>query len=97
MVGYLGEIGSERGIAWRCGDSVSQREFLGYGLAKTPPEHSAFERNCLKLKSGLGEKAAQSTREVRPDLPPACAGIASIPLSGLNRVPYRDLPAKSRV
>ena len=32
MVGYLEGIGSERGIAWRCGDSISLREFLGQNL-----------------------------------------------------------------
>ena len=31
LVGYLEGIGSERGIAWRCGDSISLREFLGRG------------------------------------------------------------------
>ena len=31
MVGYLEGIGSERGIAWRCRDSISLRELLGYG------------------------------------------------------------------
>ena len=36
MVGYLEGIGSERGIAWRCADSFSLREFLGYGLAENP-------------------------------------------------------------
>ena len=38
MVGYLEGIGSERGIAWRCRDSISLREFLGYGLASSRPQ-----------------------------------------------------------
>ena len=29
LVGYFEGIGSQRGIAWRCGDSLSLREFLG--------------------------------------------------------------------
>ena len=36
MVGHLDVIGSERGIAWRCADSISLTEFLGYELAKDP-------------------------------------------------------------
>jgi hypothetical protein len=32
MVGYFEGIGSERGIAWRCADSLALRSFLGYGL-----------------------------------------------------------------
>ena len=36
LVGYLEGIGSERGIAWRCGESLSLREFLGYELDENP-------------------------------------------------------------
>ena len=32
LVGYFEGIGSQRGIAWRCGDSLSLREFLGIPL-----------------------------------------------------------------
>ncbi len=49
MVGYLEGIGSERGIAWRCRDSISLREFLGYGLARTPPEHSTLSKTRKRL------------------------------------------------
>src|SRR5687767_15116413 len=31
MVGYFEGIDSQRGIAWRCSDSLSLREFLGFG------------------------------------------------------------------
>ncbi|MDE2805431.1 MAG: transposase [Gemmatimonadota bacterium] len=49
MVGYLEGIGSERGIAWRCADSISLREFLGYGLSKNPPEHSGLSKTRKRL------------------------------------------------
>ena len=49
MVGYLEGIGSERGIAWRCADSISLREFLGYGLSKSPPEHSSLSKTRKRL------------------------------------------------
>ena len=49
MVGYLEGIGSERRIAWRCADSISLREFLGYGLAKNPPEHSSLSKTRKRL------------------------------------------------
>ena len=52
MVGYLEGIGSERGIAWRCRDSISLREFLGYGLAKAPPEHSRCRRRAAAEPGG---------------------------------------------
>ena len=49
LVGYLEGIGSERGIAWRCADSFSLREFLGYGLAENPPEHSTLSKTRKRL------------------------------------------------
>ena len=49
MVGYLEGIGSERGIAWRCADSFSLREFLGYGLSENPPEHSTLSKTRKRL------------------------------------------------
>jgi len=49
MVGYLEGIGSERGIAWRCRDSISLREFLGFGLEKAPPDHSTLSRTRKRL------------------------------------------------
>lgn len=42
MIGYLEGIDSERGIAWRCADSLSLREFLGYDLTETTPDHSSL-------------------------------------------------------
>ena len=42
LVGYFEGIDSERGIAWRCADSLSLREFLGVGLTDGKP--GPFER-----------------------------------------------------
>ena len=53
LVGYLEGIGSERGIAWRCGDSISLREFLGYGLERNPPEHSGLSKTRKRLSVEL--------------------------------------------
>ncbi len=44
MVGYFEGIDSERGIAWRCADSLCLREFLGYALKKPTPDHSSVSR-----------------------------------------------------
>ena len=49
MVGYLEGISSERGIAWRCRDSFSLREFLGYGLTGNPPDHSSLSKTRKRL------------------------------------------------
>ena len=44
LIGYFEGIDSERGIAWRCADSLSLRRFLGYALDKGTPDHSSMSR-----------------------------------------------------
>jgi transposase len=44
MVGYFEGIDSERGIAWRCADSLSLKAFLGYALTENTPDHSTVSR-----------------------------------------------------
>jgi transposase len=52
LVGYFEGIGSQRGIAWRCSDSLSLREFLGIPLAEDSPDHSSLSviRNRLPFE-----------------------------------------------
>lgn len=42
FVGYFEGLGSQRGIAWRCADSLALREFLGYGLTEATPVHASM-------------------------------------------------------
>lgn len=42
LIGYFEGIDSERGIAWRCADSLALRAFLGYSLEKRTPDHSSL-------------------------------------------------------
>jgi len=42
LIGYLEGIDSERGIAWRCADSLGLREFLGFTLSEATPDHSSL-------------------------------------------------------
>ena len=44
MIGYFEGIDSERGMAWRCEDSLALRSFLGYGLDEATPDHSSLSR-----------------------------------------------------
>src|SRR2546427_529416 len=44
MVGYFEGIDAERGIAWRCADSLSLKRFLGYELTESTPEHTTVSR-----------------------------------------------------
>jgi transposase len=45
LIGYFEGIDSERGIAWRVSDSLTLREFLGYGPTDAPADHSTISRN----------------------------------------------------
>lgn len=75
LVGYCEGIGSERGIAWRVADSLSLREFLGFGLAEQTPDHSTISRTrrlyalethravfqwCVRVLAGEGLLDAQT-------------------------------------
>jgi transposase len=42
FVGYFEGIDSQRGIAWRCSDSLSLREFLLLGPEGKVPDHSSL-------------------------------------------------------
>jgi transposase len=42
LVGYFEGIGSQRGIAWRCADSLSLRKFLGVAANEESPDHSSL-------------------------------------------------------
>jgi transposase len=53
LVGYFEGINSQRGIAWRCSDSLSLREFLGLRPGDESPDHSSLShiRNRLPLEA----------------------------------------------
>jgi IS5 family transposase len=42
LVGYFEGIDSQRGIAWRCSDSLALREFLGMKSRQVSPDHSSL-------------------------------------------------------
>jgi transposase len=44
LVGYFEGIDSERGIDWRCNDSLSLKAFLGVACDQPAPDHSTISR-----------------------------------------------------
>jgi transposase len=44
LIGYFEGIDSERGIAWRCADSLSLRSFVGCEISQTSADHSTISR-----------------------------------------------------
>jgi len=49
LVGYFEGIDSERGLEWRCSDSLSLREFLRLGLSEPVPDHSWLSKTRSRL------------------------------------------------
>ena len=49
LLGYFEGIDSERGICWRCEDSLSVREFVGLEPTDSAPEHSSMTRIRQRL------------------------------------------------
>ena len=49
FVGYFEGLDSQRGIAWRCSDSLSLRIFLGIPLDKSTPDHSTLTNTRKRL------------------------------------------------
>src|SRR5438270_2514886 len=49
LVGYFEGIDSQRGIAWRCSDSLSLRAFLGVPWGEATPDHSSLTKIRQRL------------------------------------------------
>src|SRR4051794_16459874 len=49
LVGYFEGIDSERGLEWRCADSLSLREFLRPGTTEPVPDHSWLSKTRSRL------------------------------------------------
>ncbi len=56
FVGYFEGLDSQRGIAWRCSDSLSLRKFLGSGLDEKTPDHSSLTRIRQRLPLDVFEQ-----------------------------------------
>jgi transposase len=57
LIGYFEGIESERGIEWRCADSLSLRDFLGLELTERVPDHSTLSRMRMRLPLEVHQEA----------------------------------------
>ena len=60
MVGYFEGLDSERGICWRCADSLSLKEFLGFRIEEATPDHSSLSR----IRTRLSEEVHQAAFDI---------------------------------
>jgi transposase len=56
VIGYFEGIDSERGIAWRCSDSLSLRAFLRLASRERVPDHSWLSKTRSRLPHEVHEK-----------------------------------------
>jgi transposase len=56
FIGYFEGLDSQRGIAWRCADSLALKQFLGYGLTDATPEHSSLTNTRKRLPQVVHEQ-----------------------------------------
>jgi len=59
LIGYFEGLDSQRGIAWRCSDSLSLRAFLGIPLHESTPDHSTLTRTRKRLPQEVFEEVFQ--------------------------------------
>jgi hypothetical protein len=83
MVGYFEGIASERGIAWRCSDSMSLRDFLRLENREEVPDHSWLSKtrgwplpSARMIKDRLRQRAVKPLLNVEK---PGCPAIADPP------------------
>jgi transposase len=56
LVGYFEGIDSQRGIAWRCADSLALRRFLGIGLDENTPDAKTLSNTRRRLPAEVFEE-----------------------------------------
>ena len=61
LLGYFEGIDSERGIAWRAGDSLSLRSFIGYAIEQVTADHSTLSRTRRLIDLDPSSTVAQVT------------------------------------
>jgi transposase len=67
LVGYFEGIDSQRGIAWRCADSLSLRTFLGTPLDESTPDHSTLTNTRNRLPQEVFDEVFQFVLTIAVD------------------------------
>jgi transposase len=67
LVGYFEGIDSQRGIAWRCADSLSLRQFLGIPLEDVTPDPKTLSNTRRRLPKEVFEEVFQFVLSIAAD------------------------------
>jgi len=63
LVGYFEGIDRSEAFAWRCGDSLSLREFLNYAGQERTPDHSTLSITRNRLPPEMFDEVFQSSKD----------------------------------
>ena len=80
FVGYFEGIDSQRGLDWRCGDSLALREFLGIPLGEKTPDHSTLSVTRARLPQEVHDAVFEFVLKLAKDkklLDPKTIGVDS--------------------
>ena len=67
LVGYFEGIDSQRGIAWRCADSLSLRHFLGIPLDEATPDPKTLSNTRRRLPEEVFDEMFQFVLRIAAD------------------------------
>lgn len=67
LIGYFEGIESERGICWRCEDSLSLKSFLGYEIDQHIPDHSTLSRTRQRLSEDVYQRVFELVLRIVED------------------------------
>jgi len=67
FVGYFEGLDSQRGIAWRCADSLALRQFLGVPLGEGTPDHSTLTNTRKRLPPDVFAEVFQFVLSIAAD------------------------------
>jgi len=67
FVGYFEGLDSQRGIAWRCADSLAVRQFLGVPLGEGTPDHSTLTNTRKRLPAEVFTEVFQFVLSIAAD------------------------------
>ena len=56
LIGYFEGLDSQRGIAWRCADSLALRTFLGFAITEDTPVHVSMTMIRQRLPESVYDK-----------------------------------------
>jgi transposase len=83
FVGYFEGIDSQRGLDWRCSDSLALREFLGVPLGEKTPDHSTLSQTRSRLPQEVHDQVFEFVLKLASDkrlLDPKTIGVDSTTL-----------------